>query len=93
MGKCETKIVFMKNKKQYLPKCLRILAVLLIAMTVLKVAAFGVSSITLGGRIEKAVAAFEQKDESVEKSVSKKQEAIAKLKQKNMFTMFLEQKF
>ncbi len=84
-GRYETKIVLAKNRKQLLPKCLCVLAMLLILATVLKVAAFGVGSVVLGDRIEDAVAGFGQNDENIEKSVSKRHEAVKSLKQKNMF--------
>jgi hypothetical protein len=85
IGKCETKIVLAKNRKQLFPKCLCVLAMLLILGTFLKVAAFGIGSISLGGRVEKAVTGFGQNDENIEKSVSKRHEAIKSLKQRNMF--------
>jgi hypothetical protein len=84
-GRYGTKIVLAKNRKQLLPKCLCVLAMLLILATVLKVAAFGVGSVVLGDRIENAVAGFGQNDENIEKSVSKRHKAIKSLKQKNMF--------
>ena len=85
IGRYGTKIVLAKNRKQLLPKCLFVLAMLLILGTFLKVAAFGIGSVSLGGRVEKAVTGFDQNDENIEKSVSKRQETIKNLKQKNMF--------
>ena len=76
---------YIKNKKQYLPKGLCILSLFLIGVMIFKVVVFGVGYITLPGRIETAVAAFGQNDKNIEKSVSKRQEAVEKLKQKNMF--------
>jgi len=76
---------YIKNKKQYLPKIMCILALHLIGVMVIKAGVFGVGYITLPSRIEKAVAAFGQNDEAVEKNVSKRQEAVNELKQKNMF--------
>ena len=76
IGRYVTKIVLAKNRKQLLPRCLCVLAMILILGTILKVAAFGVSSVFLGGRVEDAVSGFGQNDESIEKSDSKRQETI-----------------
>ena len=85
IGRYIMKFVPAKNSEQLLPGCLRVLAMLLILGTFLKVAAFGVGSVFLGGRVEKAVTGFGQNDENVEKSVAKRNQVVKDLKQKNMF--------
>ena len=77
---------YIKNKEKYFSKALLLLSLLLIALLVFKVAAFGIGSILLPDKINTAVTASTEKAQGDEEDKTKNNEAVEKLKQKNMFT-------
>jgi len=80
------KFEYNKNNKEYLSKALFIISVALAVLMVLKVAAFGISSSRIGGRIEKAIAQSKHDDESVKKCLAGYTEAANELKKKNIYS-------